>query len=86
MKIKITTDRRPWAAGRPHVKGAEIDVDADEAATLIDAGFAVAVKAEKAAPAAPETPADATAASDGDPVAPAAFAPRRRRVDVGEAG
>lgn len=86
MKIKITTDRRPWAAGRPHDKGAEIDVGNDEAATLIDAGFAVAVKAEKPGPAAPAASDDAAASSDGDPVAAAAPAPRRRRVDVGEAG
>lgn len=38
--IKITTDRQPWAAGSPQDKGAEIEVDADEAAALVANGFA----------------------------------------------
>lgn len=42
-RIKITTDRQPWAAGMPHDMGAEIDVPADEAAALIANGFAEAV-------------------------------------------
>lgn len=49
MKIKITTDRQPWAAGRPHDMGAEVDVDDAEAAALIDAGFAEACGPAKAA-------------------------------------
>jgi len=50
MKIKITTDRQPWAAGRPHDNGAEVEVDADEAAALIAAGFAVALDGAEEAP------------------------------------
>jgi hypothetical protein len=43
--IKITTDRQPWAAGSPHDKGAEVEVDADEAAALVANGFAEMVAA-----------------------------------------
>ena len=39
-KIKITTDRRPWAAGNPQDVGAEVEVSEDEAKALIAAGFA----------------------------------------------
>lgn len=42
-RIKITTDRQPWAAGMPHELGAEIDVPADEAEVLIANGFAEAI-------------------------------------------
>jgi hypothetical protein len=43
--IKIITDRQPWAAGSPHDNGAEVEVDADEAAVLVANGFAEAVAA-----------------------------------------
>lgn len=50
--IKITTDRQPWAAGRPLDKGAEVDVSAEEAEALVAAGFAeLLVKDADAAPA-----------------------------------
>ena len=39
-KIKITTDRRPWAAGHPQDVGAEVEVSEDEAKALVAAGFA----------------------------------------------
>lgn len=42
-RIKITTDRQPWAAGMPRELGAEIDVPADEAEVLIANGFAEAI-------------------------------------------
>tara|TARA_R100000951_G_scaffold72717_1_gene61269 strand:- start:1146 stop:1427 length:282 start_codon:yes stop_codon:yes gene_type:complete len=42
MKIKITTDRKPWANGSPRVKDDEIELDDAEAKALIDAGMAIA--------------------------------------------
>jgi hypothetical protein len=45
--IKIITDRQPWAAGSPHDNGAEIEVDAEEAAVLVANGFAEAVAAPR---------------------------------------
>lgn len=39
-KIKITTDRRPWAAGHPQDVGSEVEVSEDEARVLVAAGFA----------------------------------------------
>lgn len=42
MKIKITTDRNPWANGSPRVKDDEIELDDAEAKALIDAGMAIA--------------------------------------------
>jgi hypothetical protein len=47
MQIEITTDRKPWADGVPQDRGAIIDVHDSDAKTLIDAGFAVAVKKPK---------------------------------------
>ena len=47
MKIKITTDRMPWANGKPQHEGAELDVADAEADALIERGFAVAVKVAK---------------------------------------
>lgn len=49
-RIKITTDRQPWAAGMPHDMGAEIDVPAAEAEALIANGFAEAVGENAPAP------------------------------------
>jgi hypothetical protein len=48
-KVKITTDRQPWIDDKPQPEGAELDVSADVAATLVDLGFAVVVEAKKAA-------------------------------------
>ncbi|BAQ90115.1 hypothetical protein [uncultured Mediterranean phage uvMED] len=42
MKIKITSDRNPWANGSPRVKDDEIELDDAEAKALIDAGMAIA--------------------------------------------
>ncbi|NRB02511.1 MAG: hypothetical protein HRU30_04530, partial [Rhodobacteraceae bacterium] len=45
---KITTDRKPWAAGKPHAFGDEPDLPAGEAKALIDNGFAEKLNAKKA--------------------------------------
>lgn len=47
MKINITTDRMPWANGKPRANGEEVDVSAQDADALIKSGFAVAVEAPK---------------------------------------
>ena len=47
MKVKITTDRRPFVNGVATNKGEEIDVDAEEGAILLQAGFALELGASK---------------------------------------
>lgn len=49
-KVKITTDRQPWVDDKPQPEGAEVEVSAAVAASLIEQGFAVAVEVKKAAP------------------------------------
>lgn len=46
--IKITTDRRPWAAGQPRNKGDEVELNDDEAAVLVANGFAEMLTPAKA--------------------------------------
>lgn len=41
MKVKIITDRKPFVKGAPANNGDEIEVDAEEGAILLQAGFAV---------------------------------------------
>lgn len=48
MKVKITTDRMPWAAGKPHPLNSEPDLPSKEANALIDSGFAEKLTAKKA--------------------------------------
>lgn len=45
--IKITTARRPWVGGSPRQLGDEIDVSAEDAKVMIDAGFAESLAAEE---------------------------------------
>tara|TARA_E500000081_G_scaffold67167_1_gene69166 strand:+ start:10172 stop:10429 length:258 start_codon:yes stop_codon:yes gene_type:complete len=47
MKVKITTDRRPFVKGVATNKGEEIEVDAEEGAILLQAGFALEIGATK---------------------------------------
>jgi len=47
MKIKITSDRNPWANGSPCAKGQEIDVDDETGKALVEAGMAEAMGASK---------------------------------------
>ncbi len=47
MKVKITTDRRPFVNGVATNKGEEIEVDAEEGAILLQAGFALEIGASK---------------------------------------
>ena len=46
MKIKITTDRKPWIEGRKTEKGEVVEVTAAEAKAMIANGFAEEFKAE----------------------------------------
>ena len=41
MRIKITSDRNPWAAGSPCAKGQEIEIDDAEGKLLVEAGMAL---------------------------------------------
>ena len=47
MKVKITTDRKPFVKGAPANEGDEIEVDAEEGAILLQAGFALELGASK---------------------------------------
>ena len=47
MKIKITSDRNPWANGSPCAKGQEIEVDDETGKILVEAGMAEAMGASK---------------------------------------
>ena len=47
MKVKITTDRRPFVNGVATNKGEEIEVDSEEGAILLQAGFALEIGATK---------------------------------------
>ena len=47
MKIKITTDRNPWANGSPCAQGQEIDVDDETGKAMVEAGMALELGASK---------------------------------------
>lgn len=47
MRIKITSDKNPWAAGSPCAKGQEIEIDDAEGAILVEAGMAEEIGASK---------------------------------------
>jgi hypothetical protein len=47
MKIKITSDKNPWANGSPCAKGQEIDVDDETGKALVEAGMAEQMSASK---------------------------------------
>ena len=47
MKIKITSDRNPWANGSPCAKGQEIDVDDETGKAMVEAGMALEIGASK---------------------------------------
>lgn len=40
MKIKITSDKNPWANGSPCAKGQEIELDDADGRALVEAGMA----------------------------------------------
>ena len=48
MKVEIITDRKPWAAGSPAMKGDKIEVSEEEGQALLEAGFALEVKIKRA--------------------------------------
>jgi hypothetical protein len=47
MKVKITTNRKPFVNGAAANEGEEIEVDAKEGAILLQAGFALELGASK---------------------------------------
>lgn len=51
MRVKIITDRQPWAGGTSHDKDSTPDLDAGEAQLLIEAGFAEAMPEDDTPPA-----------------------------------
>ena len=49
-KLKITTDRKPWAGGSPAMMGDTVEVSDEEATVLLQAGFAEEVSGSAKAP------------------------------------
>lgn len=47
MRIKITTDRNPWANGSPCAKGQEIELDDETGRAMVEAGMALEIGASK---------------------------------------
>ena len=47
MKIKITSDKNPWANGSPCAKGQEIELDDETGKILVEAGMALEIGASK---------------------------------------
>jgi hypothetical protein len=47
MKIKITTDRNPWANGSRCDQGQEIEIDDETGQAMIEAGMALELGASK---------------------------------------
>lgn len=45
MKIKITSDKNPWANGSPCAKGQEIELDDADGRALVEAGMALEIGA-----------------------------------------
>jgi len=48
MKVEIITDRKPWAGGSPAMKGDRIEVSDEEGQALLEAGFAMEIKIQRA--------------------------------------
>ena len=46
-KIKITTDRNPWANGSPCAQGQEIELDDETGQAMVEAGMALELGASK---------------------------------------
>lgn len=47
MKIKITSDRNPWANGSPCAQGQEIELDDETGKAMVEAGMALEISASK---------------------------------------
>ena len=47
MRIKITSDRNPWANGSPCAKGQELEIDDETGAAMVEAGMALEIGASK---------------------------------------
>ena len=47
MRIKITSDRNPWANGSPCAKGQEIELDDETGKAMVEAGMALEIGASK---------------------------------------
>ena len=47
MRIKITSDKNPWANGSPCAKGQEIELDDETGKILVEAGMALELGASK---------------------------------------
>tara|TARA_X000001036_G_scaffold80183_1_gene71876 strand:- start:1240 stop:1536 length:297 start_codon:yes stop_codon:yes gene_type:complete len=47
MKIKITSERNPWANGSPCAQGQEIELDDETGKAMVEAGMALEIGASK---------------------------------------
>ena len=80
MKVEIITDRKPWAAGSPAMKGDHVEVSDDEGQALLDAGFAVEVKIKRARTAKGKLQADDPSTPDVNEAWEGGKAPKKKKA------
>ena len=80
MKVEIITDRKPWAAGSPAMKGDRVEVSDDEGQALLDAGFAVEVKIKRARNAKGQLKGDDPSTPDYDESWEGGKAPKKKKA------
>ena len=80
MKIKIITDRKPWAGGSPAMQGDQVEVTAEEGAALVKAGFAEEVKIKRARTATGKLQADDPTTPDVNEAWEGGKAPKKKKA------
>ncbi len=80
MKVEIITDRKPWAAGSPAMKGDKIEVSEEEGQALLEAGFALEVKIKRARTATGKLQADDPSTPDVNEAWEGGKAPKKKKA------
>ena len=80
MKVEIITDRKPWAAGSPAMKGDKIEVSEEEGQALLEAGFALEVKIKRARNATGKLQADDPSTPDVNEAWEGGKAPKKKKA------
>ena len=80
MKVEIITDRKPWAAGSPAMKGEKIEVSEEEGQALLEAGFALEVKIKRARTATGKLQADDPSTPDVNEAWEGGKAPKKKKA------
>ena len=81
MKVEIITDRKPWAAGSPAMKGDKIEVSEEEGQALLEAGFALEVKIKRARTATGKLQADDPSTPDVNEAWEGGKAPKKKKAE-----